>query len=140
MNKFLNTLFVSLLLSGCFNSTESVTGKVTGEIRIAKELESTLKPTDVLYIIARAQQVGPPSAVKRIVHPQFPLKYVIGPEDAMMPGMPGFEETTNLTLTARVSRSGSATGAPGDLEGVHEKNPTKPGRGGVDIIINKIRE
>ena len=141
----MSTLFFALLLtqSACFStsSTKSIPGKITGTIMVKGEFESTLKPTDVLYIIARNQQVGPPSAVKRIVHPKFPLTYEIGAEDAMMPGMSsGFENNSNITMAARISRLGGATPTAGDLEGVYAKNPAKPGDSGVDIVIDRIRD
>lgn len=120
-------------------SAEAVPGKISGTITVSPELAPKLKDTDTLYIIARAQQVGPPSAVKRIVKPQFPLKYVIGPEDAMMPGAGGFEPKGNLTIAARISRTGNAMPAAGDLEGVYPKNPAHPGDGGVDVVINQER-
>ncbi len=126
---------------GCTpKSTQAVPGKVTGEIRVSEQLQSTLKQTDVLYIIARGFQSGPPSAVKRIAKPQFPLKYTIGPEDAMIPGTPGFESGGQLTMSARISRSGNASPSPGDLEGAYAKNPTTAGSAGIDILIEKIRE
>lgn len=121
-------------------SSEAVPGKIAGTIAISPQLQAKLKPTDTLYIIARAQQIGPPSAVKRITSPTFPLHYVIGPEDAMMAGMGGFEAGSNLTLAARISRTGNAMPSAGDLEGIFPKNPAHPGEGGVDVVIDRERE
>lgn len=131
---------LALFAAACTpKSTEAIPGKVTGVIKVSPELEASLKSSDVLYIIARGYQSGPPSAVKRVVKPQFPLKYVIGPEDAMIPGTPGFESGGQLTMSARISRSGAATPTPGDLDGVYVKNPASAGDSGVDIVIDKIR-
>jgi len=121
-------------------SSEKVPGKISGEIKVGADLAAKLKNTDVLYIIARSQQSGPPSAVKRIQHPSFPLKYVIGPEDAMVPGMAGgFGNGSNMTVTARISRTGNAMPSAGDLEGVFGGNPAHPGDNGVDIVIDRER-
>lgn len=135
-----------LLLMTAFNffsctkkSTEAVPGKITGVISVSPELAAKLKPTDILYLIARGQQIGPPSAVKRFERPQFPLRYIIGPEDAMMPGLPGFESSGNLTIAARISRTGNAMPSPGDLEGVYLKNPAHPGEAGIDVLIDRER-
>lgn len=138
---FLSTILVSVLFVSCTKkSTESVAGKVSGVITISPELAAKLKPeTDVLYIIARNQQVGPPTAVKRIIKPQFPLQYVIGPEDAMMPGTQGFVAGENVTIAARISRTGNAMPSTGDLEGAFKNNPAHPGDGGVDVLIEKER-
>lgn len=135
-------VLVVLLLSACTSkSTEKVPGKITGEIKVGPGLAAQLKRTDVLYVIARAQQSGPPSAVKRIERPSFPLKYAIGPEDAMVPGMAGgFEGGSNLTVTARLSRSGNAMPASGDLEGTFKGNPAHPGDNGVDVVIDRVRQ
>lgn len=119
--------------------TQAVEGKLTGTIQVSKELESKLKKTDVLYIIARDQQIGPPSAVKRIAHPKFPLTFQIGPEDAMIPNASGFEPGSKLTVSARISRTGNAIGAPGDLEGIFIKNPVVVGSADVNITIDKVR-
>ncbi len=131
---------VPSLVSCTAKSTERVPGKVTGMVSVQPDFAAKLKPTDVLFIIARNQQVGPPSAVKRVTHPRFPLKYSIGPEDAMIPGTPGFEKNAILTLTARISRTGNAMPAAGDLEGVYANNPTRAGEGGVDITIDRERQ
>jgi cytochrome c-type biogenesis protein CcmH len=129
-----------LAASACTPKQEAAaTGKITGVITVDPTLASKLKPTDVLYIIARGQQTGPPAAVKRVTDPKFPLRYVIGPEDAMMPGVPGFEGGGRLTIAARLSRTGNAMPAAGDLEGVFTNNPAKPGDAGVDVVISKER-
>lgn len=120
-------------------STKSEPGKISGRITIDQQLVPSLKPTDTLFVIARTQQSGPPTAVKRIVNPTFPLEYTIGPEDSMMGGTAGFEPNTQLTLAARLSRTGDAMPASGDIEGVHKDNPVKIGSGGVDILIDRVR-
>jgi len=136
------SLVLLLAFSACTksgSSTKGEPGKVSGTITVAPEIATKLKPTDVLYIIARREQVGPPTAVKRVVQPKFPLTYTLGPEDAMMPGMGGFDPDTNITIAARISRTGNATPSAGDLEGVFEKNPAHPGDGGIDVKIDRER-
>lgn len=121
----------------------AATGKVEGVVTVAPALAKEVKDTDVLFIIARAQQAGPPSAVKRIANPKFPLKFVIGAEDAMMPGIPGFEDGTPLTLAARLSKTGDAMPARGDLEGVFPENPIKMKANDTvraDITISQVRQ
>ncbi|MBI3544839.1 MAG: hypothetical protein HY075_16325 [Deltaproteobacteria bacterium] len=136
-------LLALLLLAAAPACTRSggVPGKVAGTIDVSPALAAKLKPTDTLYVIARAQQVGPPSAVLRIEHPTFPLKYAIGAEHSMIPDMAknDFNAGGNLTLAARISRTGNALPAAGDLEGVFAKNPAHPGDGGIDITIDKER-
>ncbi len=108
---------------------------ISGLIHIAPEFESQLRPTDIVFIIAR-KDVGPPLAVKRIGNPTFPLAYVLTADDAMFPGTPFQGE---VKVIARVDRDGNAGPAqPGDLEGTAAKNPARVGDRDVDIVINKV--
>lgn len=121
---------------GCTKKTES-NPKISGTITLTDSVKQKMKPTDVLYIIARAEQIGPPAAVKRIENPQFPLHYTIGPEDSMMPGVNRFTKDQNITIAARLSKSGNAIAASGDLEGIYLQNPSKPGQTNVDVTIDR---
>lgn len=139
------TLVVLMVTSGCDKlTTSNKPHKLGGKIQLSTELQSKIKNTDVLYIIARTQQIGPPTAVKRITQPTFPLSFEIGPDDAMIkppPGSPtGFEPGTPITLTARLSHSGNAIGEPGDFEGVYKENPAKAGELSLNLVIDKVRE
>ena len=114
--------------------------QILGTIAIATTLKNKVKNTDVLYIIVRGQQAGPPVAVKRFVGPKFPLSYAIGAENAMMPNASqAFDAAVPMTVAARLSHSGNAMPAKGDLEGFYAKNPTKPGTMNVDITIDQER-
>lgn len=139
---FAATLSFFAIAGGCTkSSTKAVPGKLSGVVSIAPELAASLKPTDVLYIIVRSQQMGPPTAVKRIEKPNFPLEFVVGPEDAMIPSMAaGFSQGTALTVAARLSRTGNALPAAGDIEGVYKENPAKPGQGGVNVQLSQERK
>lgn len=106
-----------------------------GTISVAAELRGRLTAGDTLFIILR-KGPGPPFAVKRVIGPQFPVRFQVGPEDVMMAGAP-FEG--EVTVIARVSRAGGAGPAqPGDLEGEHP-GPVTVGMGGVDIVISRVR-
>lgn len=140
---FYSTLIALFLVTGgCTkqSSTSAVPGKISGKITVDQQLAPSLKPTDVLFIIVRSQQAGPPTAVKRIVNPKFPLEYVVGPEDAMMGGSADFSPSTPLTVAARLSRTGDAMPATGDIEGTYKDNPAKAGTGGIDILIDRVRQ
>jgi cytochrome c-type biogenesis protein CcmH len=107
---------------------------IAGRITVAPELAGRIGAAHVLFIIAR-RGPGPPFAVKRIAEPHFPLRYRLGPEDAMMSGTPFAGE---VTMVARLSVAGGAGPAqPGDMEGEHPgKIPV--GAQDVDIVINRI--
>jgi cytochrome c-type biogenesis protein CcmH len=106
-----------------------------GTISVAPELRGRLAAGDTLFIILR-KGPGPPFAVKRIGGPQFPVRYQMGPEDVMMAGTP-FEG--QVTVSARVSKTGGAGPAErGDLEGEHP-GPVTVGARAVDIVISRVR-
>lgn len=129
-------------MTGCFKSSTSAP-QISGTITVSPAIAPYVQPTDTLYIIARSQQVGPPTAVKRIEKPQFPLRYVLTEKDMItMSEMPksDFSNGNPLTLSARLSKTGNAMPATGDLEGVYEKNPAEVGQDQVDIQLRSIRQ
>jgi len=108
---------------------------ITGLVRLAPELRDRVGPGDVLFVIARRGS-GPPFAVTRILAPRFPAAFRIGPEDVMTPGATLQGE---FTLSARLSKTGSAGPAqPGDLEG-ERAGPVAVGTRGVDILLARVR-
>lgn len=69
----------------------------------------------VLFVFARGPNGGMPLAAKRIENPSFPLQISLSDADSPMPsGKLSAQE--QVTVQARLSLSGSADAAPGDLE------------------------
>lgn len=87
-------------------------------IDIAPELKSTLKPTDVLFVVAR-QLNGPPMpvAAKRLPVAAFPVTVELSDNDSPMPTMK-LSQTGAVEVIARISRTGVANRTRGDLESV----------------------
>ena len=113
--------------AGPTKSAGSITGTIT--------LEPTLKtsPTDVLYLIAKKGRTT--LAVRKVDKPAFPFAFEISGGDAMMSGI-AFEGPVDVV--ARVSRTGDAIPAKGDLEGTAKsvKVPAK----GVSLTIDSVRQ
>ncbi len=108
---------------------------ISGVVRIAPELQDHVGAGDVLFVIAHRGS-GPPFAVQRIVAPRFPVAFRLGPADVMTPGVPFQGE---VTMSARLSKSGSAGPAqPGDVEGEHPGS-VAVGTHGVDILLAHVR-
>jgi hypothetical protein len=132
------SLFSSAALVGC--TKKPVEKKISGVIELSPELQKTLKPSAVLYIIARkeGETSGPPTAVKKFTQPfAFPLEFQITPQDAMMPNTP-FEG--NMKITARISQSGSATPVQaGDIEAQASNASTPMGNSSVKLILNQVK-
>lgn len=99
----LSTLVVALFVSATVIASQKVSGVVEASNQVVKDMPDTA----VLFVFARAHGVksGPPAAVLRIPNPKFPVQFTLGPENAMMPGIP-FEGP--FDLTARLSPTGDA--------------------------------
>ena len=111
-------------------SAEAIRGVVT----LAPELEGRVPAGAILFLIARRGEGGPPLAVQRIVEPQLPLEFAIGPEDRMIDQVP-FEGP--LVLSARLDSDGNAmTRLPGDLQGA-APGAYQPGDSGVVLLIDE---
>ncbi len=106
-----------------------------GTIRISDELAARVPDRAVLFLIARTGATGPPTAVRRIATPRFPLEFALGPEDRMIAAMP-FEGP--FQLSARVDVDGDATTRnPGDLQGEAE-GAFAPGATDIEIVIDEV--
>jgi cytochrome c-type biogenesis protein CcmH len=107
---------------------------IRGTVTIAPALVERAPKGAVLFVIARHNSAGPPTAVKRIVNPTFPLEFELGPEDRMIQAMPW---SGPLQLTARLDGDGNATTrSPGDLQGA-APTPASPGDAGVRIVLDE---
>ncbi len=133
------SLFV--LTSSACTSQKNQEKKITGVIDILPELQQKLSPKAVLYVIARKadEKTGPPVAVRRFTQPfVFPIEFTLTQQDAMIPDIP-FEG--NLTITARVAQTGSATPVnPGDIEGKTQKETVAVGDQDLKISLNQVRK
>jgi hypothetical protein len=106
-------------------------GSVTGIIALSPKLK--VGPSDVMYIMAKN---GPATlAVRRVEKPSFPFAFEIAAGDAMMSGG-SFQGPVDVV--ARVSRTGDAIPAKGDLEGV-AKNIKVPAKN-VQLTIDSVRQ
>ena len=109
---------------------------IVGEVRIAPELAENAPNGGVLFVIARRGEAGPPTAVKRIASPSFPVEFSIGPEDRMIQSVP-FDGP--FQVTARLDADGDAmTREPGDLSGNAPERVT-PGVEGLSITLDQVQ-
>lgn len=108
-------------------------------VDISAELKTKLKPTDVLFVIAR-QPKGPPMplAVKRLPVSAFPATVELGDGDSPMPTMK-LSQAGTVEILARVSRQGTANRTAGDLESAPQSAQPKPGAR-YDLRIDRVVE
>jgi len=109
--------------------------KVTGTVDIDPALRAQVADTDTVFIFARAAE-GPrfPLAVLRKQVKDLPASFELDDSMSMMPEAK-LSSVPMVVVGARVSKNGSATPAPGDLEGVTA--PVAPGAANLKITINR---
>ncbi|ODU44216.1 MAG: c-type cytochrome biogenesis protein CcmI [Thiobacillus sp. SCN 63-374] len=109
---------------------------IRGSVDVAPALKPGLTETDVLFLFARSDPGGPPVAAIRASAGQLPLEFELDDRSAMNPGNT-LSQHRQVTLVARLSRSGNPMAQPGDLEGA-AANVTV-GASGVKILIDRRR-
>jgi cytochrome c-type biogenesis protein CcmH len=106
---------------------------VSGTITLAEELGSRILSSDVMYVMARKD--GGTIAVRRVAGPSFPFSFEISGSDAMVAGT---ELSGPVDIVARVSKTGDAIAAAGDLEGT-TTGVAVPAQG-VTLTIDHVHE
>ena len=106
-----------------------------GRIVLAPALEGQVPPQAVLFLIARTGAGGPPTAVKRIASPAFPLEFELGPDDRMIQSLPW---NGPFQIQARVDTDGNATTREaGDLASA-PTGPHAPGAAGIEVVLDEV--
>lgn len=108
---------------------------VSGSVTISNDLASKVSPGDTLFIYARAKS-GPkmPLAILRLKASDLPASFKLTDDMAMTPTMK-MSSFPEVVIEARISKSGQAVTASGDLQGFSE--PVKLGHNNIAIVINK---
>ena len=118
-------------------TTMAAAGKerVSGSVELASSLKSAVKAEDTVFVFARAAK-GPrmPLAVSKITVADLPYRFSFDDSMAMMPEMK-LSQFDEIVIAARVSKSGGAAPAAGDLEGV--SGSVAPGQSGVRVMIDR---
>jgi cytochrome c-type biogenesis protein CcmH len=114
----------------------AATGKaLSGTVNLAPSLQGRAEPGDTVFIFARAAEGPPmPLAVMRKQVKDLPFEFKLDDTMAMRPGLE-LSAFAKVVVTARVSKSGNAQPASGDLEGASA--PVAPGAKGVAVLIDK---
>ena len=107
-----------------------------GRIEIDPSLANRLPPGTVLFVSARLAE-GPrmPLAARRLTPQQLPITFELSDADAMNPASKP-SQAGPLIIEARLSASGNAIRASGDLFGVSAAGP--PGRRDLAIRIDQV--
>lgn len=107
-------------------------------VSIAPELAARVAPSDVLFVFARAES-GPPAplAIQRLAASALPLTVRLDESMGMIAGM-SLAQFPRVVIGARVSKSGNAQAAPGDLEGLSAAIDWRA-TGKIDIVISTVK-
>jgi cytochrome c-type biogenesis protein CcmH/NrfG len=106
------------LLGASNTSAASSDGReVSGEVALAGALKTKLPATGTLFIVAKSvDSPGAPVAVYRSNLGDWPVKFHLDDSLSMLPGR-NLSSAGRVTVEARVSQSGQAMPASGDLRG-----------------------
>jgi cytochrome c-type biogenesis protein CcmH len=109
---------------------------VRGRVVLSGALASKAQPGDTVFVFARAAQ-GPklPLALLRRQVKDLPFEFVLDDTMAMVPEYT-LSKFTPVVVGARISRSGDAIAAAGDLQGFSQ--PVPAGASGVKITIDQV--
>jgi cytochrome c-type biogenesis protein CcmH len=121
------------------NGVTSAAGgaEVAGTVTLDPALKGKVADSDTVFIFARAAN-GPrfPLAVLRKQVKDLPVRFVLDDSMSMVPNAK-LSNFPAVVVGARISKTGNATGGPGDLEGMTE--PVKPRTSGLKIVVNTQR-
>ena len=89
---------------------------LTVRIALAPALAERVGDDDILYVFARTTDgAGLPVAVKRLPARGFPITLTLSDADGLMPAQK-LSMQSDVRVVARISKTGDAAAAPGDLE------------------------
>ncbi len=113
---------------------------LSGRVELAPALAAAAEPQDVVFVAVRGvdangQPAGPPAAAVRIRVADLPFDFSLSDRDAMSPAA-RLSGQLRVVVVARVSRSGAAASASGDLEGRSEV--VAPDASGVAVRIDRV--
>jgi cytochrome c-type biogenesis protein CcmH len=112
------------------------TSGVSGRVELAAALKAQAAPSDLVFILARADGGSPmPLAVKRVHVADLPLDFTLDDRDAVMPQQV-LSSAKSVRIEARIAKGGDAKSRPGDLSGA--VGPVKPGVKGLRITIDTV--
>jgi cytochrome c-type biogenesis protein CcmH len=118
-------------------ATDAAAGAtIRGTVRLAPSLAQLAAPTDAVFIFARpAEGSRMPLAILRKQVKDLPADFVLDDSMAMSPGAK-LSLFPQVVVSARVSKSGQAVPASGDLTG--QSAPIGPTATGLLIEINEV--
>ena len=99
------------------DKAQAAAAGIGGTVELDPALRAAVKPGDTVFVYARAVE-GPrlPLAIAKATVADLPMRFSLDDTSSMVQGA-RLSDHASVMVTARISRTGSATPAPGDLEG-----------------------
>jgi len=127
---------VAAARAGASAASPAAGTSVSGTVTLDPALAAQASPGDSVFVFARAANGRRmPLAVQRAQVKDLPLAFRLDDSMAMAPGMT-LSSAAQLTIGARISKSGTAIAQPGDLSG--ETTGVTPGANNVAIRIGTV--
>ncbi len=127
---------VEVASAGDLSGSSAAVASVSGVVELDAALLSRVSADDVVMVIARAPGERMPRAVLRARVAQIPLKFTLDDSLSMSP-QARMSTVTEVTVEARVSKSGMALPESGDL--MSGMQTVKTGAKNIRLIVNQVR-
>jgi cytochrome c-type biogenesis protein CcmH len=112
------------------------TSGLRGTVSLSPQLKEKAAPDDTVFVFARAADGPPmPLAVAKTRVRDLPYAFQLDDSTAMTPAMK-LSAFPQVIVAARVSKSGTATAQPGDLQGTTK--PVANDSNGVTVLIDTV--
>lgn len=109
--------------------------RISGRVSVSPELADKVAPTDTVFIYATPVAGSRmPVAIVKISASQLPYDFVLDDGTAMNPNVK-LSGMAEVTVRARISKSGNAVAQPNDL-GV-SVTPVKPGSASLNLMVRE---
>lgn len=109
---------------------------VQGTVSLSPKLKDQAAPDDTVFVFARAVDGPPlPLAVARVRVRDLPYRFRLDDSMAMSPATK-LSAFPNVVVSARVSKSGTPTAQPGDLQGASA--PVANDASAVSVVIDSL--
>jgi len=116
-------------------SAVSAQTRISGRVSLIKELADKAAPTDTVFVYATAVSGSRmPVAIVRTTVANLPFDFVLDDSTSMNPSAK-LSSLSEVTVRARISKSGQAMAQPGDL-GV-SVSPVKLGSSGLNLMVRE---
>src|SRR5690554_526842 len=107
-------------------------------VSLDPSLNEQVSPTDTLFVYARAVNGSPmPVAIVRMQVQDLPLTVNLDDSSAMGP-MAKLSSLEQVEVVARISKQGTPTANPGDLQAVVAPIQVTPGVQALDLVISEV--